>query len=81
MKKIVLLFLVAFLAIMPVIAQVEDTATVSDENQEQVIDINSKIKKEIKDSIIEVYGKENSEEIYNKVILAAEKAIKARPEL
>ena len=79
MKKIVLLFLVAFLAIMPVIAQVEDTATVSDENQEQVIDINSKIKKEIKDSIIEVYGKENSEEIYNKVILAAEKAIKARP--
>ncbi len=79
MKKIVLLFLVAILAIMPVVAQVEDTITASDENQEQVIDINSKIKKEIKDSIIEVYGKENSDEIYNKVILAAEKAIKTRP--
>ena len=33
MKKIVLLFLVAILAIMPVVAQVEDTITASDENQ------------------------------------------------
>jgi len=40
----------------------------------------AKIQKEIKDSIIEVYGKENSDEIYDKVMQIADKAVKNRSE-
>ncbi len=36
---------------------------------------NSKIKKEIYSSITEIYGKNNADEIYNKVIEQADKAI------
>ncbi len=79
MKKAILLFLFIMLAIMPVNAQGEIKNDVSDINQEQLIDVSSKIKKEIKDSIVEIYGKEDSNEIYNRVISAAEKAIKDRP--
>lgn len=38
----------------------------------------SKLKKEIKDSIIKIYGKNNADEIYNNVMLHAQKAINAR---
>ncbi len=41
---------------------------------------NSKIKKEIYSSITEIYGKNNADEIYNKVIEQADKAISERSE-
>lgn len=41
---------------------------------------NSNIKKEIKESITDIYGKNNAEEIYTEVINIAEKAIKSRPQ-
>lgn len=39
---------------------------------------NLKLKKEIKDSIIKIYGKESADEIYNNVMSHAQKAIEAR---
>lgn len=41
---------------------------------------NLKIKKEIYNSIVEIYGKNNADEIYNKVIEQADKAIAERSE-
>ncbi len=79
MKKVVFLFVLMISVILPTFAEVNDIKQTPSKVEEQTIDINSKIKKEIKDSIVEVYGKEHSEEIYNKVILAAEKAISNRP--
>ncbi len=40
----------------------------------------SKIKKEILNSIVEIYGQENSKEIYDNVINLAKKAIEQRPQ-
>ena len=79
MKKVIFLFALMISVILPTFAEVNDIKQTPSKTEEQTIDINSKIKKEIKDSIVEVYGKEHSEEIYNKVILAAEKAISKRP--
>ena len=79
MKKVVFLFALMISVILPTFAEINDIKQSPLKTEEQTIDINSKIKKEIKDSIVEVYGKEHSEEIYNKVILAAEKAISNRP--
>ena len=79
MKKVIFLFVLMISVILPTFAEVNDIKQTPSKVEEQTIDINSKIKKEIKDSIVEVYGKEHSEEIYNKVILAAEKAISNRP--
>ena len=79
MKKVVFLFALMISVILPTFAEINDIKQTPSKTEEQTIDINSKIKKEIKDSIVEVYGKEHSEEIYNKVILAAEKAISKRP--
>jgi len=39
-----------------------------------------KIKKEIKDAIIKIYGKDSADEIYNNVMLHAQKAIESRPQ-
>ena len=79
MKKVIFLFALMISVILPTFAEINDIKQSPSKTEEQTIDINSKIKKEIKDSIVEVYGKEHSEEIYNKVILAAEKAISNRP--
>lgn len=79
MKKVIFLFALMISVILPTFAEINDIKQSPSKTEEQTIDINSKIKKEIKDSIVEVYGKEHSEEIYNKVILAAEKAISMRP--
>ena len=43
------------------------------------IRLDSKIHKEVKDAISDVYGKENSDEIYRKFLKYADKAIKSRP--
>ena len=81
MKKAILsIFLLSLLCAPFSVQAVElhDKATLL---EEQAIDLNSKkIKKEIKDSIVEIYGKENSNEIYDKVLQNAEKAIKERSE-
>ena len=47
----------------------------------QISDVSTKIKKEIKDAIIDVYGENLSEEIFEKVLSQAQKAIKERPAL
>lgn len=44
------------------------------------ISVNNKIHRELKNAIINVYGRENADEIYEKVIEIANKSIKARPE-
>ncbi len=46
----------------------------------QAIYADNRIKKEIKDSIISVYGHENAEEIYQNVMEHAQSAVKSRPE-
>lgn len=42
--------------------------------------IDTKIKKELRESIEDIYGKENADEIFNKVLLIADKAILNRSE-
>ena len=49
----------------------ENTVTIEE-------NIPAKIQKKIKDSIIDVYGKENSDEIYDKVMQIADSAVKNR---
>ncbi len=48
--------------------------------QKNIDSENSKLKKEIKDSIVKIYGKEKSDEIFNNVMMHAQKAIEARPQ-
>lgn len=43
-------------------------------------DIHNKLKKEIKDSVTVIYGKERAQEIYDNIILHADSAIKSRPD-
>ena len=42
--------------------------------------IPSKLQKSIKDAIVEIYGKDDSEEIFNRVMQIADKAVANRPE-
>lgn len=52
---------------------------VVEQNIYESLTINNRINKEIKNAIINVYGKENADEIYNKVMDIASEAIKNRP--
>ncbi len=79
MKKVLILFVFIISLAFPMFAAANEKTSVSPMTEEQILDASSKIKKEIKDSIIEIYGKGQSDEIYNKVMAAAEKAIKERP--
>ena len=45
----------------------------------EVADYSIKVKKEIKEAIIEIYGKENAEDIYANVLFQAHKAMDERP--
>lgn len=54
--------------------EVVEISSVQDENMP------SKLQKNIKEAIVEVYGKEQSEEIFQNVIQIAEKAVQNRPE-
>jgi len=82
MKKILSLVLLnVFLfstLFLPVNAAVKPLNNVDGASQKDIITDNSKIKKEIKDAIIKIYGRENADEIYNNVMLHAQKAIDAR---
>lgn len=79
MKK-VLLFLFVFLAFnFPAIAQSPpDENMVAGIIEDESADL--KLKKEIKDAIIQIYGKESSEKIYKNVLSHAQNAIKERPD-
>ena len=81
MKKM-FLFLFAFIIfVFPVYAQVDEDKNII---QKQNIETTSKIKKEIKESIFDLYskqyGKIGAQEIYEKVLLLAQNAISSRPQ-
>lgn len=60
------------------IPQTTDTATIKNIEPE-TITVNNRINKEIKNAIINIYGKEQADEIYEKVMEQAAQAIKNRP--
>lgn len=80
MKKIISLFLlITFLC--GSIASAVEVSSLSINNNflgQDVNEKNLKLKKEIKDSIVKIYGKESADEIYNIVINHAQKAIETR---
>ena len=80
MKKIISLFLlITFLC--GSIASAVEVSSLSINNDflgQDVNEKNLKLKKEIKDSIVKIYGKESADEIYNIVINHAQKAIETR---
>ena len=49
------------------------------QKESSVFTIDKTLKKEIQDSIVDIYGKENAEYIYNKFIEKVENSIKSRP--
>ena len=61
----------------PTLASSEEVSIEKSKNIE-ALDVSVKLKKEIKDAIIDVYGKEHSSEIFEKVLLQAQKAINER---
>lgn len=60
------------------IPQNTDSAT-SENIEPEIITVNNRINKEIKNAIINIYGKEQADEIYEKVMEQAAQAIKNRP--
>lgn len=60
------------------IPQTTDTAT-AENIEPETITVNNRINKEIKNAIINIYGKEQADEIYEKVMEQAAQAIKNRP--
>ena len=75
--KFILVSVLLFLSVNNTLFAQEELLSSTETEQAQTY-INSKIKKELKDSIALVYGKENVEEIYNNIIDYALKAKKAR---
>ena len=56
-------------------------AEFKDENSKNTVsvDVSAKLKKEIKDAIVEIYGKDQADNIFNMVLSTAQKAISERP--
>lgn len=77
MKRFLIAILALFILFTPNIAQ---GVEFKDENNNfiETIDNSIKLKKEIKEAIIEIYGKEQTEEIFEKVLLQAQKAVNER---
>lgn len=76
--KRVLLFLLVFLALtIPTLANTEQK---NDNGIIEVVDTTNKLKKEIKEAIVEIYGKEQAEDIYANTLFHAYKAIDERPD-
>lgn len=77
MKRFLIAILALFILFTPNIAQ---GVEFKDENNNfiETIDNSIKLKKEIKEAIIEIYGKEQAEEIFEKVLLQAQKAVNER---
>ena len=55
-----------------------DEQNVNIQSVSENIDITNKLKKELKEAISLVYGKQNADEIYNNVLIHADKAINSR---
>ncbi len=77
MKKLLISLLLFFLMFLPTLASSEELSIEKSKNIE-ALDVSVKLKKEIKDAIVDVYGKEHSSEIFEKVLLQAQKAINER---
>ena len=79
MMRRVLLFFFAFLALTHfAIANEAQQQEIKENEIIEVADYSAKVKKEIKEAIIEVYGKEASEDIYANVLFQAHKAMDER---
>ena len=78
MKRVFIVVLTFFMLFLPTFAQ---EVEFKDENNNsiEVIDNSTKIKKEIKEAIVDIYGKERADEIFEKVLLQSQKAISERP--
>ncbi len=80
MKKLfILMILIMTIFSQPVLAETSENYSYSIEISN--IERNSKLKKEILNSIIEIYGKENVASIYNKVMEIADNAINKRSKI
>lgn len=79
MMRRVLLFFFAFLALTHfAIANEAQQQEIKENEIIEVADYSAKVKKEIKEAIIEIYGKEASEDIYANVLFQAHKAMDER---
>ncbi len=84
MKKTIITSLTAFLIsglILSPISAAESIVEVeitTDQNTAEQIDVSNKLKKEMKEAINLIYGKQNADEIYNNVLIHANNAINAR---
>ncbi len=80
-KKILISFIFSTL-VYPVFALEKNKETVLEETKQEIIenvDINNKLKKELKETITLIYGKQNADEIYTNVLKIAQNAIHKRP--
>jgi len=80
-KKILISFIFLTL-VYPVFALEKNKETVLEETKQEIIenvDINNKLKKELKETITLIYGKQNADEIYTNVLKIAQNAIHKRP--
>ena len=79
MMRRVLLFFFAFLALTHfAIANEAQQQEIKENEIIEVADYSAKVKKEIKEAIIDIYGKEASEDIYANVLFQAHKAMDER---
>ena len=81
MKKFVSLFLLITFLCGSIASAVEVSGSSINNNffEQGVNEKNLKLKKEIKDSIVKIYGKESADEIYSIVMNHAQKAVETRP--
>lgn len=81
MVKRFILFALLFILYSPVIAEENPDFSANIEiNKEETIDIENRLKKEIKEVIQGIYGKQNVDAIYTNVMKHAENAVKERSE-
>ena len=78
MKKVLFIFFAFFILNLPVLAQNNELQKVDNEVVE-VADNSIKLKKEIKEAISEIYGKEQLEDVYANVLFYIHKTIDERP--
>lgn len=84
MKKTIITSITAFiiscLILSPISAaeSIPEVEITKDQNTAEQIDVSNKLKKEMKEAINLIYGKQNADEIYNNVLIHANNAINAR---
>ncbi|MBR3605750.1 MAG: alpha-glucosidase C-terminal domain-containing protein [Candidatus Gastranaerophilales bacterium] len=78
MKKVLIILFAFFVFNLPTLAQ-NTEAQKADNGVVEVADNSTKLKKEIKDAIVEIYGKEQAEDVYANVLFQIHKSIDERP--